>query len=147
MAENTPEKYAWVKYAVLPVLAALYPLILPLLEKQWGIEDQKREAVKSEITNVIQSEETLESLSQKIEQHNEYYSQTIASLNQQVAEFNEMKKSWQSSKAITLRLHTDGQVTFTALDGNEYDAYYNESEQVWKYIKNGNSYIIFQKED
>lgn len=149
--DETPKQYGWVRYAAIPIisvlLAGIYPLILPILEKQYGIEASKREAVKSEITNVIQSEETLESLSQKIEEHNEYYSQTIATLNQQVQEFNEMKQSWQSSKAITLRLHTDGQITFTALDGKEYDAYWNEEELVWKYIKNGNSYIIFQKED
>lgn len=144
---TTPEKYAWVKYAVLPVLAAVYPIILPILEKQYGIEATKKEAIKSEITGVIQSEETLESLSQKIEEHNKYYSETITELHTQVEAFNEMKKSWNSSKAITLRVHTDGQITFTALDGKEYDAYWNEGESKWKYIKNGKSYIIFEKEE
>jgi hypothetical protein len=144
---QTPEKYAWVKYTVLPILAALYPLILPVLEKQYGIEDQKREAVKTEITEVMQSEETLESLSQKIEQHNKYYSETIEELHRQVEEFNQVRTSWMSSKAITLRLHDDGTITYTAYDGKEYDAYWNATEQKWKYVKNGNTYTIFTKEE
>jgi hypothetical protein len=143
---ETPEKYQWVKYAVLPVLAGLYPLILPILEKQYGIEETKREAVKTEINEVIRSEETIESLSQKIEEHNAYYSETIAELNRQVEEFNVVRSSWQSSKAITLRLHNDGTITYTSIDGKEYDAYWNEGEKVWKYVKNGNSYVIFTKE-
>ena len=144
---TTPEKYSWVKYAALPILAGLYPLILPILEKQYGIEETKREAVKTEINEVMQSEETIESLSQKIEQHNQYYSETIAELNRQVQEFNDVRASWQSSKAITLRLHTDGTITYTSYDGKEYDAYWNEEENHWKYIKNGKSYIIFDKEE
>ena len=144
---QTPEKYAWVKYAVLPILAGLYPLILPVLEKQYGIEDTKREAVKSEITNVIQSEETVESLSRKIEEHNQYLNEQVEDFHNQFREFNEMKKSWNDSKAITLRLHTDGSITYTALDGREYDAYWQNEERVWKYAKNGKSYIIFNKED
>lgn len=146
MTQVTENKYAWVKYAVLPILGGIYPLVLPFLEKQYGIEDSKREAVKTEITQVIQSEETLESLSNKIEEHNKFYSQTFAELNKQVSEFHEMKKSWQSSKAITLRIHTDGRITFTSLDGKEYDAYWYESESAWKYVKNGKSYKIFEKD-
>jgi hypothetical protein len=144
---QTPEKYSWVKYAVLPILGALYPLVLPILERQYGIEDVKREAVKTEITNVIQSEETVESLSKKIEEHNKYLNEQVADFHKQFQEFNEMKESWKNSKAITLRIHNDGQITFTSFDGKEYDAYWNEREQVWKYIKNGKSYVIFDKED
>lgn len=144
---DTPDKYAWVKYAVLPILAGLYPLILPVLEKQYGIEETKREAVKSEITNVIQSEETLESLSRKIEEHNKYLNEQVTEFKKQFQEFNEMKQSWKDSKAITLRLHSDGTITYTALDGKEYDAYWYDDDKVWKYVKNGNSYVIFNKEE
>jgi uncharacterized coiled-coil protein SlyX len=147
MATDVSEKYAWIKYAVLPIMAALYPLVLPVLERQYGIDEQKREAVITEITEVMQSEETLESLSQKIEQHNQYYSQTIEQLHRQVEEFDQVRKSWMSSKAITLRLHDDGTITFTAYDGREYDAYWDQNQRVWKYVKNGKTYVIFEKED
>lgn len=150
MAETT-NKYAWVKYAVIPIistlLAGLYPLILPVLEKQYGITEQKREAVKTEINEVIQSEETVESLSRKIEEHNQYLNEQVEDFHNQFQEFNEMKKSWNDSKAITLRLHTDGTITYTALDGKEYDAYWKDDEKVWKYVKNGNTYVIFTREE
>lgn len=144
---QTNEKYSWVKYAVLPILAAIYPMILPVLEKQYGIEDQKREAVKTEISEVMQSEETLESLSLKIEQHNKYYAETIEKLHQQVEEFSQVRKNWISSKAITLRIHDDGSITYTSYDGREYDAFWNADEQKWKYVKNGANYTIFTKEE
>jgi hypothetical protein len=76
-----------------------------------------------------------------------YYSETIEELNKQVSEFNTMRSNWMSSKAITLRLHNDGTITFTSYDGREYDAYWNDDEQKWKYIKNGKSFAIFEKEE
>jgi hypothetical protein len=143
---DTPEKYQWVKYAVLPVLAGLYPFILPVLERQYGIEETKREAVKTEINEVMQSEETLESLSIKLEEHRVHYTTTLEDLTRQINDFNEARLRWNASKAITLRLYPNGEVKYTAFDGMEYPAYWKENEKVWKYVKNGNSYIIFTKE-
>jgi hypothetical protein len=149
--EETKSRFTWVEKAAIPLITALgitiYPFVLPILERAYGIQEQKMDAVKTEISNTVNSEETIESLSRKIEEHSHYFSSTLEEITVQVQEFNEMKESWKSSKAITLRLHDDGQITFTALDGKEYDAYWNENERVWKYIKNGNSYVIFQKED
>ena len=144
---QTPEKYAWVKYALLPILAGIYPLVLPFLEKQYGIEDTKREAVKTEIVNVIHSEETVESLSRKIEEHNKYLNEQVAEFHKQFNEFNEMKESWKNSKAVTLRIHSDGHITYTAFDGKEYDASWDEDDRVWKYNKNGRSHVIFEKDE
>jgi len=149
--EETKSRFTWVEKAAIPLITALgitiYPFVLPILERAYGIQEQKMDFVKTEIQNTVNSEETIESLSRKIEEHSNQFSSNLEDLTKQIHEFNEMKESWKSSKAITLRLHDDGQITFTALDGKEYDAYYNETEKVWKYIKNGNSYVIFQKED
>jgi hypothetical protein len=144
---ESPEKYQWIKYAVLPIMAALYPFLLPLMEKAYGIEDTKREAVKTEINEVISSEETLESLSKKIEEHNKYYSETIDDLNNQIAEFNRSRNQWSTTRAIVLRRDTLGNISYTAFDGNTYPVYWYAPEKVWKYVKNGRSYEIFKIEE
>jgi len=131
----------------LPVLAALYPFFLPLMERVYGIEDTKREAVKTEISQVISSEETLESLSRKIEEHNKYYSETIDDLNRQIADFNRSRTQWTTTRAIVLRRDSLGNVSYTAFDGNTYPAYWYGPERVWKYVKNGKSYEIFKIEE
>jgi uncharacterized membrane protein YhiD involved in acid resistance len=143
-------KYTWVEKAAIPLVSAfavaIYPFMLPMLEKAYGIEDTKREAVKTEIQDVMKSEETIESLSKKIEEHNNYYSSTLEDINEQIEEFNIARQRWSSSKAIVIRLYNDGQLKYTAMDGNEYPVYWNESEKKYKYIKNGSSYAIFTKE-
>jgi len=147
MAEIT--KYTWDKvlasFAGLVVMG-MSPFIVDVLENIYGIKEAKLEAVKTEINEVMQSEETLESLSLKLEEHRQHYTTTLEDLTRQINDFNEARLKWNASKAITLRLYPNGEVKYTAFDGMEYPAYWKENEKVWKYVKNGNSYIIFTKE-
>jgi hypothetical protein len=147
MPENTPDNYKWVKYAALPLLASLYPFLLPFLESAYGIEQTKKDAVKSEIQDVIKSEETIESLSQKIEEHNKNYLQVIQNLNQQIDEFAESRRQWNQSKAVTLRVYNNGEIKYSSIDGKEYVAYYDRASKSWKYVKNGKIYTIFSNEE
>jgi hypothetical protein len=66
--------------------------------------------------------------------------------NFSLIEFKSKDGAEYASKAITLRLYPNGKVKYTAFDGMEYPAYWKEQEKVWKYVKNGNSYVIFTKE-
>jgi len=142
-------KYTWDKvlasFAGLVVMG-MSPFIVDVLENIYGIKEAKLEAVKTEINEVMQSEETLESLSIKLEEHRQHYTTTLEDLTRQINDFNEARLKWNASKAITLRLYPNGEVKYTAFDGMEYPAYWKEQEKVWKYVKNGNSFVIFTKE-
>jgi hypothetical protein len=150
--KDMPEtsRFTWVEKVAIPLVSAfavvIYPFILPVLEKAYGIQALKMDAVKTEISNTVNSEETLESLSKKIEEHNTHYSETLEDINQKIEEFNTSRQRWMSSKAIVLRLYDNGELKYTAFDGVEYPAYWNEAEFTYKYIKNGQSYEIFKRE-
>jgi len=143
MPYESAKKYAWVQYALIPILLAVYPMISPQLDKLYGTQkvtqEELEQEVHDEVHSVVKNAEEIEYMKTEMETYVTAFRDTLATITLEIDEWNKARSNWRENRSLVLKYNaTTRSYTYAHPDGNMYPVLWNNEEYKWPhYVKDG----------